>query len=331
MKLSIDSDALRRGFPYRVTPLCVSIFIAPVSRLMEIARMFPLSSLVPSVFCFIFSLFLSPSLSFFPSPHRIKNAVKNSRSRVTITFISRLWLFISLEWSRKNTPVQRRAPDVDSMRDIRRANNPRTNQRTHTRARACAHCNICNTAYNTYAHTTKQYKTRRYDTIRYETGRSSVSHSPSGSISQFLLPLFRVALIRRRWLPEQRLRGRKLSSFRNFTRSISFPHVRRQAGPRGTAPGRGPFALLHDTLSLMMALRRHLRASPHYPRYTTGATNWLRTSWRNALASADQWRRAPPSPLPTPRRSRRDLRSRNVLKSAQVRKGAWMKKHKQIS
>jgi len=79
------------------------------------------------------------------------------------------------------------------MRDIRRANNPRTNQRTHTRA--CAHCN---TAYNTYAHTTKQYKTRRYDTIRYETGRSSVSHSPSGSISQFLLPLFRVALIRRR-------------------------------------------------------------------------------------------------------------------------------------
>lgn len=60
---------------------CASIFIAPVSRLMEIACMFPLSSLlVPSVFCFIFSLSFYLSLFFPFTPHRINNAVKNSRS-----------------------------------------------------------------------------------------------------------------------------------------------------------------------------------------------------------------------------------------------------------
>lgn len=91
-----------------------------------------------------------------------------------------------------------------------------------------------------------------------------------------------------------------LSSFRKFTRQA---HARRQAGPRGTAPGRGPFALLHDALSLMMALRRHLRASPHCPRYTTGARNRLRTAdGTRSRAPANGDARLPPHSVPWPPR-----------------------------
>ena len=48
----------------------------------------------------------------------------------------------------------------------------------------------------------------------------------------------------------------------------------RQTGPRGAAPGRGPYALLHGTHSLITARRRrHLRAESTFahnrPRYDT--------------------------------------------------------------
>jgi len=133
---------------------------------------------------------------------------------------------------------------------------------------------VLHTMWHIHAHTHAHVRS----TAGRKEGESS-SHSPFGPISQFLSPLSSVASVvdvasrdtrrtssddnaQRLLSLDSPLSSLAFSLITRFSALVVSPNACRQAGPRGTAPGRGPYALLHGTLThIIMALRRrHLCA-----------------------------------------------------------------------
>lgn len=166
--LGIDSDdALRRGFPYRVTPLRATIFIARLLCLASHGNRPHVSPSSPVRFLFYLPS-LSCSLSFSPSSHGGQITQLRTRAHESLLYPFRVYgLFISLVRSRKkyacSTSRTRCWPNARSF--VAQTIRVRMNERARARI-----------TYSTYAytHTHTQNETNqdaRYDTIRYDTTR----------------------------------------------------------------------------------------------------------------------------------------------------------------
>jgi len=129
-------------------------------------------------------------------------------------------------------------------------------------------------------------------------GTEFVEHSPVGSNSQFPSPSVLVSDVsisnaddRGEWC-----RSSLAALVTPLAAAITpigtiqfFLHVRArcQVGPQGTAPERGPYALLHGALPHIMAQRRHLLANRHWSLWTM-MTDWVLRAPLTADCQRDQ-------------------------------------------
>lgn len=212
---------------------------------------------------------------------------------------------------RKITPVQRRAPDVDSMRKQQAAY-----ESTNARARI---------AYNAHNETIQDDRTRDGTKAPYpQLTFWNLFHNSCYHCFASLLSV----VVGGGGFPKRRLRGRKLSSSRkNLTRRDRFPHV----SPSGwaarhrarTRPVRvtARRTLAHDGTATPFA-RESASPALHDWRYEPTAYQLTRSR-----APTNRGARLPPRSPPAPPGFYGS--SRSILKDAQVQKDAWMKKHKQ--
>jgi len=112
--------------------------------------------------------------------------------------------------------------------------------------------------------------------VRFDAGNSSSKHSPVGSNSQFPSPSASVPDVADVSTSNADDRGECRSSVAALVTPLAAAitpigtiqfllrvRVCCQAGPQGTAPERGPYALLHGALPHIMAQRRHLLVNRH--------------------------------------------------------------------